>query len=355
MATVDLSEVSASLSVLLQNPMQNMFRTDNTLLSMLPVEYGRGAVWDFDVKFNARSAGGAYAEGADMSASDFDAHSRKKGAINWAQYRTGARVSGLTYANTGDNTLMDEIKDATVELMDILAGDVYAGDETGSPVELGGLARAIDATGAYAGFNPATSGQEAWSSVEDTMALADISRETVYEALIRPVKDACGMMPDAVFCNGDILDALAATMEDGLLAIQHGRPFGDGGPVRASAGVRFVNCHGVPWIEDKHATANTAYALNFRYISVRQVPSVASPDAVSRVGYDTVAARVRELTGNPDITAAAIEQQVMARRNALIPEIEALSKNGDSISFMVKIYLQMLIKRRNAFGKLVFT
>lgn len=355
MATVDLAEDSASLSVIFQNPLQNMFRTDNTILSMIPVEYGRGAVWDFDAKFTARTAGGAYAEGADMDASDYDAHSRKKGSINWAQYRTGARISGLAYANAGDNLLYDEVADAGIELVDILAAEVYGGDETGSPIELGGLARAIDATGAYAGFNPATSGQEAWTSVEDTMALADLTTTTLYETLLRPVKDACGQMPHAVFCNGDILDALAATTEDGLLATQYTTAPMSIGPVVASKGVRFVNCHGVPVIEDKHATASTAYAINFNYLRIRQVPSVMSPDAVARIGYDRIAARVQELTGNPDMTARAIEQQVMARQNRLTPEIEALAKNGDSISYMVKIYLQMLIKRRNAFGKCTFT
>ena len=65
---------------------------------------------------------------------------------------------------------------------------------------------------------------------------------------------------------------------------------------------------------------------------------------------------MKALTG-VEIPLDMLEQEIKARQAAgrLMPTIVALSRTGDAVKFMVKIYAQLKWKRRNAFGKLVLT
>jgi hypothetical protein len=359
MATVSLSDVSAALSLLLQTRQARQFRTDVPLLAILPIMgNGRNDALTYNPKFDGRTAGGPYNEGADMADVDFDGHKRAKAIIPWAQYRTGAKISGLASALVGQDApgqafdmdlWNEEVNDAIDKLAVDLGQDLYAGDPTASPTELAGAAIAIDDSAAvFATINPAV--DTAWVSGNNSIPFASLSKQNIREKLFRPVIDATGRHPDAVTCPGNVFDAVLGIFQDDtdvVTEINIRRNDGTVEPVFLG-GARAVILDGVPIIEDYQATANTMYAWTLRDVEVVQVPTLVPADA------SRVVRALKMLTG-VDVPLNQVEERIRARRGMLVPTVEILAQTGDAYKAQIKVYLQVKWKRRNAFAKLVLT
>lgn len=356
MATTNLSAISAALSLIFNDPITDQFRRDCPILAMLPIKAGSGKNLAWSVKLQARNTAGAYSEGADMEDGDFSNHNRVGATLNWGQYREGVKISGLSQAaaaslpgshNAGEASLWnEEMGDAIDALAASLAGDVYGGDPAASPTELAGAAIAVDSdTGVtFAGINPATYGD--WVGNEDTIALSAISVENLRTKLHRPIKDATGRNPDVVTVPGNVFDkivGLADSQTTDVIRVV-------GNEIRvADLGARAVFIDGVPYIEDRHCTANTAYAWSMRHVTLEQLPA-AMPSARE------VQVALKNLTG-VEVPMADVENGLRQLREpgVLTPTVEMLGQTGDSYKAQIKVYAQMKWRRRNAFGKLVFT
>lgn len=352
MATLTRSAIADVLNLMFQDNMQDQFRRDVVLANLLEVEDGRNENCTWPVKFDGRSAGGAYAEGADMADGDYDSHTRVRASLNWAEYRTGAKVSGLTSAvnsaSGGADILTEELVDAIDELTLLVGADLYAGDPDASPVELAGAAIAIDGSaGTFAGLATATYGD--WVAGEQSIATADLSVKNLREKLHRPIKTAVGVNPEFVTCSGTLFDLcidLLGTKADTEVQISTARGTID---ITAATGARAIIVDGVPYIEDRHATANTFYGWHSRFVKIRQVPV-----AQNRYNPAQLVEFIKALTGT-DVDVTDVEARLRARGKKMTPTIDVLGKTGDADKFMVKWYGQLAWKRRNAFAKLTLT
>lgn len=360
MATLSLSGISAALNLIFGEGMTAQMRRDVVALNLLEVVPGGNDTCTFRAKFDGRSAGGAFSEGADMEDSDFDSDVRLAGSLNWAQYRTGAKVSGLArsvdMANGGTGTAMggiltDELRDAVDVLAVKIGTHVYSGNHAASPPQLAGAALAIDSSDDnFAGID--TGVYTSWNSAENSIASEDLSISNIRAELFRPIRDNCGREPEFCTTTGAIIDQIKdligerADVVNEVFVRARGKV-----EIRAITGSRVVVVDGVPFIEDRHCTANTIYGWHSDYVKLAQIP-----DADAMAPLPEVQAAVKALTG-VEIPLDLLEQELKMRAQGrrLMPTIVALDRTGDSVKFMVKAYCQLKWLRRNAFGKLVLT
>jgi len=339
------------MSLVYQDRMVDQFRRDVVLLNLLEVKPGRNETCTFPVKVAARTAGGPFTEGADLDASDIDSHVRLTGSLNWAQYRKGARVSGLAKAlaaaSGSEDPMSEEIMDALDELALDIGADLYAGNHAATPPEIAGAALAIDdSDDNFAGIDTGT--YTDWLAGEDTVATSALSVSELRTKLHRPVRDVTGMDPEFVTCRGSVIDSLKDLFGEKADTIQEVRTNARGTvDIHAATGARAISIDGVPYIEDRHATANTLYAWNSRFCHIKQVPASMPSSA-------QVAAAMKMLTG-VDVEVSDVEARLRAGAGKLVPTIEFLAQNGDAYTAQVKAYLQMAWLRRGAFSKLALT
>lgn len=357
MATLARADISAAMSLILQDPLVDQFRRDVPLVHLLTVKNnGRNATLTWNPKFSGRTAGGAYSEGADMNDGDYDSHDRAQASLNWAQYRAGAKVSGLAmsvasegYAGDGmSGDLFDEeLVDAIDKVASDVGADLYAGDPGASPVELAGAAIAIDGSaGTFAGLASATYGD--WLGGEASIPAGDLSFQTLRDNLLRPVKNATGRNPDFVTCPGDKFDDIKDLFQEGADVVQEVRVNGAIINIMKAAGAEAVMIDGVPFIEDRFCTASTLYSWTARDVELVQLPAKGP-----RRNPQRVAEAIKALTG-VDVTVTEVEQR-MRRSGVVVPTIEFLAQTGDAYKAMVKVYLQLKWRTRNGHAKLTLT
>lgn len=355
MATVALSAITAVMNLLYGDAMADQIRRDVLMPNLLPVRTGRNSTMTWTVKSAARAAGGAFAEGADMSDSDFDSHHRLQASLAWAEYRTGAKVSGLSEALSRVNgspaldpsLFNDEIRDAIDYLAVLISQHTYSGNVAASPTQLAGLATAVDSSGSYAGIDPGT--YTDWVAAENTLATADLSLDNISQNLIRPIKDNCGMYPVFMVSSGSVFDKVKALFGDSVRYLDEVQTI-DGGTVnlKARGGFRAIEVDGVPLIEDRHATSNTIYGFARDAVEYQQVPAV-GPDQAG-----VIIQAVKALTGMT-LEEDQVAAMLRASTQRLQPTIEMLGKTGDNHKAMVKVYAQIGVRYRNRTGKLTLT
>jgi hypothetical protein len=360
MATVSLSAITAVMNLIYQEIMNNQIRRDVTLPNLLRVrtvgiDEQANSTDTWSAKFSNRSAGGAYAEGADMSDSDYDSHTRKQATHSWAEYRAGVKVSGLAQALSAMNAgipidlFSDEMRDAIDYLASVLSTNTYDGTVGASPAELDGLASAIDSTGTYAGLARGTYAE--WASAEDTLAAASLSLSNLRSKLHQAVYDLCGKYPDIVVCDstrfsavGDLFGSERRYLDTIVNA------YGDEVSLpKIRGGFRAIEVDGIPYVMDRHATSATFYALNYDSVEYVQVP----PAAPAAMANEVVAA-AKMLTGESLAVDPLVAKFAQGARR-LQPYIKAIAPTGDAFKAMVYWYGQIRVRYPNRCGKLTLT
>ncbi len=355
MAGATLSDISAVLNLVYGDRLESQIRRDVILPNLLAVESDANSSCTWPVKFTGRNTASAKAEGHEVASGDFSTDIKKQATLAWAEYFGYAKVSGLAQSiaalnpGAGEDLLGSEVQDAIEELSVLLSSDTYAGTVGSSPTELSGLGEAVDSTGTYAGLAQGTYSE--WASGEDTLAAASLSIANLRTKLHRKFKDGAGVWPEFVVCDGTRFDAVCALYNDQTRLMVDTITTAARGQVnlKAVGGFRAVEVDGIPYIEDRHATSATFYALHSRFLSYRQVPkglSAMHPSAIQRA--------VKALTGD-DLPLDAVAAMIAARSGRLQPFIEALAKDGDSMKVMVGWYGQLRLKRRSGAAKLLLT
>lgn len=355
---MNLAAISAVLSIILAEVLEAQFRRDAVLPNLLGCEHEPNATCTWSVKFEGRNTAGARAEGYAVDAADFSTDTRKQATLAWAHYEAYAQVTGtaqrVAAANgrlgQGDALLREELNDAAEELTAKISQHTYSGSAAASPVQVEGLARAVDSTGTYAGLAQST--YAAWASGEQTLALSALSVAEIRTKLLRPFKDATGRYPEFIITDGTVYDALLE-LGDGLVQVQTA-------PLTTAAlqgekvdviglGFRYLTVDGVPVIEDRHCTTQTMYALDSRHLSYRQL----APEWTS-LDPGQIQRMIKELYGS----VVSLDEIVAAKRRAgkrISVQVNALAKTGDSTRLSLVTDLQLRLKRRNAAAKLTLT
>ena len=357
MATVNLSALSAVLNLTFSEELAVQLRRDVLLPNLIATKVPRpvNQTVNWGVKFTNRSAGGAYAEGADMADADFDSHTKVAATLAWASYRKGAKISGIAEAISRQNgsaafnagEFRQQIEEAVDDLARDVSVDSWTGNVAASPVEFAGLTTAVDSSGTYAGINSATYSE--WASGENTMLGADVDEKTLRENLHRPLKDNCGLSPEFVLCDGTTWDLVGDSLSDNRRQLVPTVRTLDGNVLDImNAGYRAFMLDGVAYIEDRDAPANTLFAFARDAIHYEHVPAL-GPDQVG-----VVIAAMKDLTG-VTLQEDQVAQMIKEMGQRLSPTIEMLGKTGDSFKAMIKIYAQIVVKYRNRCAKLTLT
>lgn len=351
---MQLSTISVVLNLIFGEAIETQFRRDALLPNLLPVEYESNSTCTWKAKFEGRNTAAPKAEGYTVQSGDYSTDTRLQASLAWAHYEAYWKVSGtaqrVAAANgqQGENDLLEEIRDAVEELAAKIGDHTYSGNVTDTPVEIEGLARAVDSTGTYAGI--AQSSYSGWASGENSIATADLSINNIRTKLFRPFKDATGRMPSIVTCNGTLFDAVVSLFDEKTTIQVTTITTADGRQVDiGKLGFRGIMVDGVPFIEDRHCTANTFYALDLSVLSYRQ-----TPPTWTNMDPGQLQGMIKQVTGQV-VDVSEIAQMLAAAKKRLTFQVNALAKNGDASTGQLVIDLQLRLKRRNAAAKLVLT
>jgi hypothetical protein len=355
MATTNLAAVSAALSLIYGLALTTQINSVAVLPYLLPVVRGVGQSCNWTVEFTGAANASAVADGTARSASDADAETERPATLSWALYDKVTSVGDLVQAAAGSNFNPNSIGAIRGDLLVGktvrqarrlalgIASGLYAGNETASPVQIAGAARAIDSSGTFAGIDPGTYTE--WVSIEQTGALSSVTFAVV-DAFIQAIYDACGEKPEFMTCPSNVWLALKALFVD--YAPPYVREFalarGGGATgempraVKLSAGMDAIEINGIPVVVDKWATANTLYAWNTNYVEIQQVDELAS---ILDQGADAIQALFRNLAGDSGIQLPREAIEGMAARSPRIrPYIKLLGDRGHSKEALVRAYLQ---------------
>jgi hypothetical protein len=363
MATLTLSDVSAALSQLFQPQITSQINTTAVGLNLIAAVNGGGKNAAWTAKFTGRTDAAGYVEGADMADGDFDSEVRQDAVLPWAQYRKGAKLSGLAQAAAASNeqsgSLMaagvsdlfhDELGDANERMARGLGSDLYAGDgSAGNPMV--GLAAAVDdGVAVYATIDPAV--RTEWVSESNSVVTASLSF-SVIRTLLRDIYVASGKQPDLMLTDPVTFDLIADLFGNerrwmDKVRLGGGTPMGAGRLIKLSGGHNVLEFDGIPIARDAFCTANTIYALNSRHIQLKQLPAHKSPMTPARF-----VELMFEITGERLPEEALGE--FMAAPGTLVPYVEMLGQLGDSERAQIKVYTQLCVDRRNVHGKLTLT
>ncbi len=370
MATVTLATIAAALSLIYGNSMTSQINSVAVLPYLLPVTRGEGRACNWTVQFSGAANASAVADGTARSSSDADSETELGATLGWAIYDKVASVGDLVQAATNSNfnpgsagairndLLVGKTVQQAKRLAMGIANGLYAGNETASPVQIAGAARAIDSSGTFAGIDPTTYTE--WVSTEQTGALSSVSF-AIFDAFVQAIYDACGEKPEFMTCPSNVWLALKGLFTDYappyvrefMLSRGAGAGGEDARAVKLSAGMDAIEINGIPIVVDKYATANTLYAWNTNYVEIQQVDEFAG---LLAQGAAAIQELFRQIAGSSGIVLPreAIEG-MMARSPGIRPGIKMLGDRGHSKEAMVRAMLQTKYTRRNAFGKYVFT
>lgn len=359
MASVSIAAIAAALNSIHSDRMTKAFREDSVALSLMEMEQAAPndeLLWS--VKFDARTAGGAVADGADMGPSDFDHHKIERAHLPWSIYRSGVQINdgALDVASQRGNgfdgeLLNSEISDAIGKIRKDLGTHIFSGQAGASPTQLSGLAEIVsDADDDYAGIiTDAVTGTPEWAGHVDALS-SSYTLDDLHAKVIRPVQDHTGRRPDYLLCDGTQMDYIAGLLDTAADTMQAMIAAGPYGYIQSQFGSRVVIVKGVPVVEDRFATTKTIYGITRSAWRLRYIP-VATPP----VANAEVAAAIERITGGQHLPSEAeVAERLMAQQATLAPVLIPLAKNGLSLRLMLRTpQIQVQVRDRGALSKAV--
>jgi hypothetical protein len=331
-----------ALTVLAQEYAHELIPTVNrtcVALRLLPMRVGGGKNCSWVVKGSGATAA-VMAEGASAGTPANDA--QLPATLNWAYYKADGGATGPAQAAAGTagsprgnaNLLAGNVVDSVAQMASEINQDVYSGDPTASPVEIGGLDYAImSVTNTYATINRTSE-----AAARPTIFNPGVATPVTHSMLRKDISDikvACGEAPDLALCHPDVWNEVAGTFDATRRYVQTTELTTARGRITLDASVNAVTISGCTFVEDKDATresGNTSgriYYLNSRLVEFDLLPP-------------------KEIAGL--LASMGIVPGMMLRANdgfgeiPLLAAVVAMAKTGDADTFMAKSYLQLKVK-----------
>jgi len=307
--------------------------------AFLSARPGTGKNIQFDVRVGANTpGGGTQTEGADISSYNNDTY--LPAVIQFANmfepFALNEKAIMAAYAAGNPAELEDlageALMNATERLASNFADQFYNG--TGVTPQVWGLyasgAAPIADTGAYAGIDPATPGNEQWvGNVVDAQAAdADV---TLLRAIRAKIRIASGWSPDLYITDVTQFDKIAASYDEKRRWVDTVTR-ADGAQVRIDGGVEMLSFEGATIIWSRNHPAQKITALNRRWIYLSQLPNVPGSGAVGEVQLNGT----ENEQGRPPFRLTA--------------RIKRLAESGDARRFSLFLYPALVVRRRNAQG-----
>lgn len=329
---------TTSLIILAQNYGGDIVRQINrkcVALSLIPIVVGSGK----NVAFVAESDGAEaseFAEGAD--ASDFGSDGQTGATLNWAQMRATSKVTGLAMATSRSSSSPEgnvslvarNIVNSAAKLASRINAKIFSGDGSASPKQITGLNSAIgDDSNTYATINRASGGNAFFRpKVIDPGSLTPITLAQIRSDLGK-IYDQSGENCDLALCSTNVFNQVGNLFDANRRYTQEVTTAR--GTIKLSAGFEALEVGGCVFVKDKDATESQIYYLNTNHIALEVLPP--SNEA-----------------------APVLEPGTMLRANdgfgelPLMFQYEKLAKTGDATKYQAKAYLELVVRRPNAFG-----
>lgn len=341
MAGIDLlSNVSNALSQRFSPRLARQFNRMAVTGAALKSErgFGKNAAWD--VEFSGAGAG-SYAEGADVAGGELLVDTLVPATLSWGHYRSAFQVSETQFDAAASSAgsaeaivkLFDErIMGSGMKLASVINVDLLTGsgtDGSGNPNIVGLLNGSLEASGNYANISRSTYTE--WKG--NVLANGGIARPLtidLIEQLDANIFTASGLRPTFGLCSPGVWRKYKGLFEpirrvEGTGPINH-----------YDTSTSLVMWNGIPILRDKDVPAGKMILVNDRMVSKVFLPSSAmSAEDVFKVEERQGAG------GNGDGEVNSLN---------LPFRIVPLSRNGDSLKFMVKCVLQLKVERPNSMG-----
>lgn len=330
--------LSSALATTYASKLVRVWNRLSVLLANIQIvpSYGQGSGkqigWDVQT---SGAAAATFTEGADVGAGEFAHDIEVPATLAWGQYRSTFAMSNLELnaaaANIGNATELERILeerffDSCAKITSKINQDAIAG--TGASNSMIGLTTALLDSGSYANIDPTTytewkgnvnaNGGTARPLSLDLLAKAEQSQYT-----------ASGKSAELLLATPGI-----KTKYEGLFnSVQRVMaPNGSGSPIqRMDASSEDLYWRGKPLIRDKDMTAGYLMGLVASEIELHVLPWAPVPDMTPVVARDLVSSNGEQ----------------MANLAPLL-HVYPLARTGSAVKFVVEIYCQLKVRRRNA-------
>ncbi len=331
-----------ALTVLAQEYAHELIPTVNRTciaLRTIPMRVGGGKNCAWVIKGSGATAA-VMAEGASAGTPANDA--QLAATLNWAYYKADGGATGPAQAAAASagsprgnaGLLAMNVVDSVAQMASEINQDVYSGDPTASPVEVGGLDYAImSVTNTYAGINRTSE-----AAARPTIFNPGVATPITHAMLRKDVSDikvVSGMAPDLALCHPDVFNEIASTFDTNRRYNQTTEMTNARGLIKLDASVNAVTISGCTYVEDKDATresGNTSgriYYLNTKYVEFVLLPPKEIAGLLAGMGIvENLLLRANDGFGEIPLLAAVV----------------AMAKTADADTFMAKSYLQLAVK-----------
>jgi len=337
-ATVDLSNVTNALSQMFENDLAYQMNRVQVLLSLLPKRKGSGKNCAWDTEMSAAAAA-AYADGADVAGGEYGTDDTVPATLGWGLYRSPGKVSGLAQAVAESSDSPTELRDLMKQkifgnaskLGSVLNAALYTGvGTTGLVAGLTG-GGALASTGTYATIDRAVFTEWAGNLLANGAVPRDVTFALI-DAALEAVFNKAGGSIDVMVCPPAIYTKIGQLFGSNRRWTQPMIQTA-AGEIKLSAGWQALDYAGIPILRDKDCPSGRIIGLSTPNLRVEFLPT--------RKGQDN--------NGPDDMFMLSDERM----KSSMLPaRIEFLGKTGDTIKWVVKSYLQLAVKRPNAFFRL---
>lgn len=344
MAAEVLSNIASALATTFQPEITRTWNRMAVAAQQIPIKSGGGqgggkqVAWDVEMD---GAGAGAFGEGSDIGAGEYDFDPVQPAVLPWGQYRAAFQISNLELNAAAENIanaaalediFAERVLGKAAKLLSQVNKDLYSGTGTsvgganpGSP-NIVGLDNAILLSGTYATIPIAT-----YATWAGTVAANGGIVRSLSLALLASVEaslfTASGFSPDFLLSDPvlhakyeGLFETIRRTMDDGSRDIP---------AYRGSTNQLFWR--GRPLVRDKDATATRMYLLNRDEIALRVLPFRGAPDGVP------VQQRELESSNGKDSMGTGIPVHIYP-----------LGRTGSGVKFVVELYCQLQVRRPSA-------
>ena len=339
---MNLAQLQSALNKEFQEPMRDLIVRSRPLLSAMPKRsMATDRIWLRNQNASTHNPR-AIADGSVVTVGT-PGTVYGNGVLDWttyiAEFKVSKRLLGQLVGNPAliGQLFSNEIKNATLDLADQIAGDLFKGetDYSGSP-GITGLKAVMDTGNTYAGINRATVGNEYWragklSASPDATNPGSLSTSLFYDAELdyytRTKKEIWNLNP-VIFTDKAIqlmYKELFETLDYGSLSTAHFVNQANSGNSFGKMGVGFL---GAPILPEPNIDATGDIADTSRIY-------ILNPASMF----------LASLSPNDD--PEVVRMQQMDPRNApesdgLSIDIEILGNQGEYVAGYVKTYVQLV-------------
>jgi hypothetical protein len=352
MADVDLGRIADALPTILQDVIVPQMNRSAPALQIIGHDGSGQKVMSWDVEFKAsgETTDSSIAEGADVTT--FQDDDVVPAVLAWKDYSEAIALTGKVLsaargsagagkgASELSNLWAQKMLRAVNRLGKNLGRDFWSGPGTGTRILglYGGSTLTSGAplsnAGEYAGISRVT--YPDWQS--NVIANGGVGRALSFQLMRdtrREIYEACGEMPDVIFCDPTQHEKYGMLFNDQRRYVQEitirGQKF------VLDGGYRALEFDGIPIIADVNHPANTMTWLNTNYVKICSLN-----DQISEANRSP---RMVQLQVMP-------EEQLMSGATPLMARLNPLAVDGDKYKIQMILYPQVKVERPNSCGVL---